>query len=387
VSADAELRQLVEQMPVPELDGKPWVVPPPLHESRVALVTTAGLYERGSSSFDLFDQSFRLLPAQARDLVVGHNSLNFDRTGVLGDLNVVYPVDRLAELAADGVIDSVASNHVAFMGAQMDTLSTIVLDTGPAAAAALLDDGVDVAVVTTVCPFCPRTACAIAHTFEAHGVATVVLNSIRSFAERMKPPRALYCEFPLGRPLGRPGDPDLQTRVLRSALTLLGRPSGPVLETFPEVITDRVDDALACPVPPGYRPDLEPAIDEARALRAAFERGGANGLTSVEDPGDVEIALGAFGRVAAGEPWQSAGLEPNPLRAAGLVSAYYQQAALGLADHVPAARQAETWYATSTRAAATIREAQAAMRNQGAPEPLWFYLLPVTQQDRTPPTT
>jgi len=150
MSADTELRDLVGKMPVPDFDNDPWTTAPPLAQARVALVTTAGLYQPGEDPFDLFDQSFRLLPGDTRDFIVGHNSLNFDRTGVLADLNVVYPVDRLAELAADGIIGSVAPRHVAFMGAQMDTLSTITLDTGPAAAAALRDDGVTVAVITTV---------------------------------------------------------------------------------------------------------------------------------------------------------------------------------------------------------------------------------------------
>jgi hypothetical protein len=100
----------------------------------------------------------------------------------------------------------------------------------------------------------------------------------------------------------------------------------------------------------------------------------------------VYAALDAFERLAAGAAWHDAGLEPNPMRAAGLVAGYYQQAAVGLADHVPEARQAETWYATRTEAAATIRRAQQAMQDQGAPEMIWFYLLPATQQGTVPPS-
>jgi len=386
MSADTELRDLVANMPVPDYPDDPRTAPVALADARVAIVTTAGLYRRGEDPFDLFDQSYRLLAADERDLIVGHNSLNFDRTGVLADLNVVYPVDRLAELAEEGLIASVAPRHVAFMGAQMDSLTTITLDSGPAVAAALRADGVDLAVITTVCPFCPRTACAIARALEANGIATVVLNSIRSFAERMHPPRALYCEFPIGRPLGRPNDAEFQRRVLVTALELFARPSGPVLEDFDEKITDHVDEALTCTIPPGLDPALPRAVDEARALRPAFERGAAGGMTSVEDPEAVFAALAGFDRIAHGTPWQTAGIEPNPMRAAGLISAYYQQAAVGLSEHVPLARQAETWYGEQTKAAATIRRAQTAMQDQGAPEMVWFYLLPVTQQGTVPPS-
>jgi D-proline reductase (dithiol) PrdB len=46
-----------------------------------------------------------------------HISTNFDRTGFQQDWNVVFPLDRLRELAATGVIGSVADYHYSFMGA------------------------------------------------------------------------------------------------------------------------------------------------------------------------------------------------------------------------------------------------------------------------------
>ena len=64
---------------------------------------------------------------------------------------MVYPVDRSTELAALGTIGSVAGRHIAFMGAQPDhNLTTLRLDSGPAAARLLLDDGVDVVLLTPV---------------------------------------------------------------------------------------------------------------------------------------------------------------------------------------------------------------------------------------------
>ncbi|MFZ1491711.1 MAG: selenoprotein B, partial [Ilumatobacteraceae bacterium] len=74
----------------------------------------------------------------------------------------------------------------------------------------------------------------LAHVFEAAGLATVVLASNRSVVERMRPPRALYCDFPLGRPLGKPGDATFQLDVLAEAFALLDAPSGPALADYPE---------------------------------------------------------------------------------------------------------------------------------------------------------
>ena len=51
------------------------------------------------------------------DLLTSHISVNFDRTGLQEDWNVAFPLDRMRELAAEGVIGSVADTHYSFMGA------------------------------------------------------------------------------------------------------------------------------------------------------------------------------------------------------------------------------------------------------------------------------
>ena len=82
---------------------------------------------------------------------LAHYSPNFDRVGWVLDKNVVFPIDRLNELAEDGTIGSVAKTHISFMGAQPDhTLETIRLDSGPAAAKLLADDEVDLVLLTPV---------------------------------------------------------------------------------------------------------------------------------------------------------------------------------------------------------------------------------------------
>jgi D-proline reductase (dithiol) PrdB len=60
----------------------------------------------------------RFLPSSvpAKDLLISHVSINFDRAGFQRDVNVVYPVDRLRELASTGVIAGVADTHYTVMG-------------------------------------------------------------------------------------------------------------------------------------------------------------------------------------------------------------------------------------------------------------------------------
>ena len=105
----------------PRFDTQPWVQGPVLEQRRVALVSTAGLHRRGDRPFSggAGATEYRVIPASATaaDLVMSHISVNFDRTGFRQDLNVVFPLDRVKELALDGAIGSAADFHYSFMGA------------------------------------------------------------------------------------------------------------------------------------------------------------------------------------------------------------------------------------------------------------------------------
>jgi D-proline reductase (dithiol) PrdB len=103
----------------PEFATTPWVEGPPLARRRVAIVSSAGLVVRGERPFRGREADYRVIPAATRpdQLLCSHISINFDRTGFQEDWNVVFPLDRLKELAADGVIGSVARTHYSFMGA------------------------------------------------------------------------------------------------------------------------------------------------------------------------------------------------------------------------------------------------------------------------------
>ncbi|NVN99130.1 MAG: selenoprotein B glycine/betaine/sarcosine/D-proline reductase [Geobacteraceae bacterium] len=106
-------------LPCQSYDSSPWVTGPPLSERRVAIITTAGLHLRGNQPFGVGAADYRAIPVDihADELVMSHISTNFDRTGFQQDWNVVFPLDRLRELADSTVIDSVADFHYSFMGA------------------------------------------------------------------------------------------------------------------------------------------------------------------------------------------------------------------------------------------------------------------------------
>jgi hypothetical protein len=144
------IRSNVNGIPGPDLTPTASVLDKPLSESKVAICTTAGLRLAGDVKL-WQDSSFTVLPVADRDLQLSHFSPNFDRAGLTADINTAYPADRLSELVEAGVIGSVATNNLSFMGAQLDaTFSSIIHDSGPAAAQVLLDDDVDVVIFTPV---------------------------------------------------------------------------------------------------------------------------------------------------------------------------------------------------------------------------------------------
>ncbi|HAK50837.1 MAG TPA: selenoprotein B glycine/betaine/sarcosine/D-proline reductase [Gammaproteobacteria bacterium] len=147
---EAAMHKFAASVPVPEFNETSFNQPKPLNQSKVAIVSTAALHREGGDGFELGDGDYHYetLPKDARDIVLGHHSVNFDRGGFAADINVVYPIDRLQELAEDGVIGGVAENHYAFAGNQSDTVSEIRLDSGPLCAKEMLKEDVDVVLLT-----------------------------------------------------------------------------------------------------------------------------------------------------------------------------------------------------------------------------------------------
>ncbi len=108
--------------------------------------------------------------------------------------------------------------------------------------------------------------------------------------EIIRPPRALWVPFILGRPLGHPGDAAFQRRVLSAVLGLLDRPESdaPVLVDHPEEATGELElDGLSCPV--NYAP-----IEGDGSLRTRLSEE-LGGLRTWYDLGAERTGRTAFG--------------------------------------------------------------------------------------------
>ncbi|MFT7650030.1 MAG: D-proline reductase (dithiol) PrdB [Candidatus Poriferisodalaceae bacterium] len=147
--ADSDVKALTKDLETPDFEDTAFTMPVPLGQATVAIVTSASLHHPDDDDFGPGDTGYRVLQADRRDYVMGHWSPNFDATGYAYDINTVFPIDRLDELAASGTIGAVATEHLAYAGNQFD-LSAVQMDSGPAGAKYLKEQGVDVVLLTPV---------------------------------------------------------------------------------------------------------------------------------------------------------------------------------------------------------------------------------------------
>ena len=139
----------LSRLALPEIEGGAFALGPPLSERRIAVVSSAGLGRRGDRPFGPGAVDYRVLPADTddNDILMSHISVNYDRTGFQQDLNIVYPVERLKEMADSGEIGGVAAHHYSFMGASdpapMEPFANDVAD-------AMRADGADTALLVPV---------------------------------------------------------------------------------------------------------------------------------------------------------------------------------------------------------------------------------------------
>lgn len=132
------------------------ITPPPvftpvtkeLKDMTIALATAAGVHLKSDKRFNLAgDTSFRLIPGDAdtNDLMVSHGG--YDNSDVNKDVNCMFPLDRIRELAEEGFIGGVAPIHFGFMGGGGNQ-QVFTEQTGPEIARQLKEEGVDAVLMT-----------------------------------------------------------------------------------------------------------------------------------------------------------------------------------------------------------------------------------------------
>lgn len=115
----ADARNALVNQELPAFVETPWIKAPDISKSRVAIVSTAGLHRANDTPFRGGAGDYRIIPANVdpRELRMSHISTNFDRIGFQQDVNIAFPIERLRELVAEGVVGGTATYHYSFMGA------------------------------------------------------------------------------------------------------------------------------------------------------------------------------------------------------------------------------------------------------------------------------
>ncbi|SDS04398.1 glycine/sarcosine/betaine reductase selenoprotein B family protein [Bradyrhizobium canariense] len=205
----------------------------PLHQSRVAIVTTAApfdpakgdqgpgaKYNGGAKFYSVYDGD----TSKTHDLRISH--VAYDRVHTTADdSGTWFPLPQLQRLAREGRIGTVAPR---FFGAPTNRSQRVTIETdAPEILARCRADQVDAVVLVPNCPVCHQTVSLVARHLEANGVPTVVMGCAKDIVEHAAVPRFLFSDFPLGNSAGKPHDPASQAFTLELALRLLETAPGP----------------------------------------------------------------------------------------------------------------------------------------------------------------
>lgn len=119
-----------------------------LKDMTIAIATAAGVHLKTDKRFNLAgDTSYREIPRDAKDdeLMVSHGG--YDNSDVNKDINCMFPLDRLRELADEGFIKDVAPVEYGMMGGGGNQ-KIFTEETGPEIAQKLKDENVDGVIMT-----------------------------------------------------------------------------------------------------------------------------------------------------------------------------------------------------------------------------------------------
>ncbi|MFQ5480256.1 MAG: glycine/sarcosine/betaine reductase selenoprotein B family protein [Thermodesulfobacteriota bacterium] len=136
------------------VEGIPWTpFTKRLSDARVALVTTAGVHLPSQKPFDMADSdgdpTYRALPLETPEggYTITHDY--YDHSDAGRDINVVFPIFRLCELAREGFIREAAPVNYGFMGhIEGEHIETLIRKTAPEVAGMLKKDAVDAVLLT-----------------------------------------------------------------------------------------------------------------------------------------------------------------------------------------------------------------------------------------------
>lgn len=194
-----------------------------ISEAKVALLTTAGLYQHKlQKHFNLADEngdsSFREIKKGIlqEEIRVSHRFIDL-RASAGVDFNCVFPLDRLVEMEKEKRISSVSEMHFSLMGEIRDP-AEVISNSVSKIIKQLQKFMVDVVIVSPVGPWGHQVAALAARSIEDAEISTVLISSLKTVCQNVRPPRTVLVRFPFGQPFGAPFDHETQREILNECL-------------------------------------------------------------------------------------------------------------------------------------------------------------------------
>ncbi|MEO6259423.1 MAG: glycine/sarcosine/betaine reductase selenoprotein B family protein [Thermoanaerobaculia bacterium] len=201
-----------------------------LATATVALVTATGVFAQDQEPFsteDPGDVTYRVIDgtSEASSLRIAHQ--HYDHTEADSDPNIVFPIDTLRELVAEGFIAGLNDKHYSY--GFTTRLRELYETTFPEIADRIDRSRTRLVLLTAGCPeTCHRSIGNLAREIEARGIPTLILSASPAATESVRPPRAMTFDgSEIGRIVGRAGDRQQHKRVVRAALEMFTQDTPP----------------------------------------------------------------------------------------------------------------------------------------------------------------
>jgi D-proline reductase (dithiol) PrdB len=196
----------------------------------VTLVSATGVYAPGQEPFpteDPGDVTYRVIDGatETASLRIAHH--HYDHSEADADPNIVFPLDTLRELAAEGFIAGVNDKHYSY--GFTTRLKELYEKTFPEIADKIERSKTRLVLLTAGCPeTCHRSIGNLAREIEARGLPTMIISASPAATESVRPPRAMtFAGAEIGRVVGRAGEREAHRQVVRAALEMVMRDTPP----------------------------------------------------------------------------------------------------------------------------------------------------------------
>ncbi len=201
-----------------------------LGTATVALVSSTGVHLADQEPFpteDPGDVSYRTIPGETATSALRIAHHHYDHSEADTDPNIVFPLDSLRELAAEGVIAAVNDKHFSY--GFTTRLKELYEKTFPEIADKIERSKTKLVILTAGCPeTCHRTIANLAREIEARGVPTLIISASPAATESVRPPRAMTFDgSDIGRIVGRAGERAFHKKVVRAALEMFTHDTPP----------------------------------------------------------------------------------------------------------------------------------------------------------------